>query len=159
MFVLHCSSKLIILLSFSYSKDWDIWLRIKKALISPTGNVNTFPAIRGRTRRISTVCSAGVLSICWGPGAGETLWSVLMAARTVPAASTPTGERTMGRLSTDMAKLWRLCPASKKLLQILSLRDMIRKNWIQKSVRCRASLGGTDNRETGERPVRSRHCM
>ena len=71
---------------------------------SATGNVNTFPAIRERTRNISTVCSVTVRFTHSGNAAEEifTIWKT--ASRTAPDAWYRIFRKIMSWSSNDFQK-------------------------------------------------------
>lgn len=71
----------------------------QKYMFSLTGNVSISPVTRGRTRRISTACSAIAPSIPWERGAAGGLRSSRTDARTAAAVCTPTGGSITGRYS------------------------------------------------------------
>ena len=71
-------------------------------------SVNIFPVIRGRIRKISTVCSAIAPCMCWETAAAEILFTGRTDARSAPTASFPTDGKIMRRCLPVIRRSWRL---------------------------------------------------
>ena len=75
---------------------------------SVTKTVNFSPAMRQRTRKTSTACSATAHYMHWAAGAAEILNTQKKGSRTAVTARFPIRERTMATLPENTRKSWSL---------------------------------------------------